>query len=124
METQERFVRRHWLVSPEHIEKVRELSEREHLSASEVVRRALDAYSPGDQREREAEAALEAMSRAIRATRAELAAMRERLDQSLSTEARERDRERVREEVRAHFRDNPEDLDNLAEFLRTGGSGR
>ncbi|PWG61136.1 hypothetical protein [Sediminicurvatus halobius] len=119
MNVPKRFVRRHYLVAPTHIEKVRELSERHGISASAVVRRAIDAYAPEDavSQEQAAAAALDSMSEALRDTRAQLAAMRERLDERMSESYREREREHARQEVRAYFAAHPEELDALSDYL-------
>lgn len=117
MPARERLNRRHWLLAPEQIDTVRQISEREQISGSEVVRRAIEAYDPNFDCERELEAALEVMGESIRDTRSQLAALRERLDETTSDAYRERLRKQARDEVRAHFVAHPEELDAVADHL-------
>lgn len=121
MANQVRYKRCHWLVSPEHMRKIQSLAQRERVSASEIVRRAIEAYSPDADYDSEAlaGAALDAMSRAIREARLHLADLRGENDELQSETRREREREMLREELRAHFAENPGELDALAEYLAT-----
>lgn len=119
MQAKERAIRLHCLMAPKHSDKVRRISEREKVSGSEVIRRAIQAYDPDldHDLDREVEAALEAMAESIRDTHSELAALRKRLDEPMSHAYRKRAREKARDEVRAHFAAHPEELDALADYF-------
>ncbi|MDZ7811341.1 MAG: hypothetical protein U5L11_16500 [Arhodomonas sp.] len=115
----ERLIRRQYLVSRKHIEKVKLLSQAEGVSDAEIIRRAIEAYDPDATgvNEGELEAALEAMEAALRQTRAEVASLRQRLNERLSDEAIEARRARIAEATRAELRADPGTLDALSRAL-------
>lgn len=119
MEPQENLVRRQYLVSRAQIEKLNRLSKRTNGSAAEVVRRAIDAYDPDAKHagEAEAEVALEAMGKALRETREELARLRRRVEQGPPRQVLEQNRQRATAEARAYFESHPEELEAISRIF-------
>lgn len=120
METQEtELIRRQYLVSKAQARKLERLSKREDVSATEIVRRAIEAYDPDADpaRAAELESVLDAMAAALKETRTEVARLRARLTRSRSTAARNAEREEVRREVRAHFQQHSDELEALRRFF-------
>ncbi|RFA26969.1 hypothetical protein CAI21_15490 [Alkalilimnicola ehrlichii] len=119
MEPQENLVRRQYLVSKAQIAKVERLRKREGVGATEIVRRAIEAYDPDAKgaNEAEVEAALNAMAEALRETCRELATLRERVVNGLSDEAREANRRQVADETRAYYAAHPEELEAISRLF-------
>ncbi|WP_440998095.1 hypothetical protein [Arhodomonas sp. SL1] len=115
----ERLIRRQYLVSRKHIEKVKQLSQAKGVSDAEIIRRAIDAYDPDatGMNEGELEAALETMETALRQTRDEVAGLRQRLNERLSDEVIEARRARIAEETGAELRADPRALAALSRAL-------
>jgi hypothetical protein len=122
----ETLLRQQYLVPRRSVKKLREMSRKEGVSAGELARRAIEAYTSGRLlSESEEETAMRALLADIhRAVRATL----ERIDASLA-EVRERERAldegafraRVREETLAWLRSHPREAEAIIELLTPPG---
>jgi hypothetical protein len=119
MEPQQSLLRRQYLVSRAQIEKLELLSRRESVSATEIVRRAIEAYDPdaGGISEAQALSALSAMAQVLSETRRELSELRERIAEGLSRERSEANRRAAEAEVREYYAAHPEQLEAISELF-------
>jgi hypothetical protein len=115
-------MRQQYLVPRKSVKKLREMSRREGVSAGELARRAIEAYTSGNVfPESEEEVASRAVLKDIHA---QVRAVLTRIDASLS-EIRERERRfadgtfraQVVAETRAWFRAHPEEAQGVVEFF-------
>ena len=118
----EDLLRQQYLVPRRSVKKLREMSRREGVSAGELARRAIEAYTSGkvlteSEEEAAARALLDDIHGQVRATL-------KRIDASLAEiQAREQAladgafRDQVRKETRAWFEAHPRQAQAIAEFL-------
>jgi len=123
--TVDELVRQQYLVPRRSVAKLRQLSKSQKVSATEIVRRAIDAYDPksGDRTAQEA-AALEllaevhgALRKAMRRIDTDMAALR--LRQRALDDGRVRDQ--ARRDTEVWLKRNPQALAGFAELF--GGAG-
>lgn len=123
----EALMRQQYLVPRKSVKKLREMSRREGVSAGELARRAIEAYTSGKVLSVPEE---EGASRAVlKDIHAQVRAALKRIDASLSEiRARERAladgsfRARVVAETRAWFDANPEEAQGIVELFAPRGS--
>jgi len=115
------LIRQQYLVPRKSVKKLREMSRREGVSAGELARRAIEAYTSGNTL---AEPEVEVASRALKDIHAQVRAALTRIDASLSeVRARERAltdgsfRAQVVAETRAWFDAHPEKAQGIVEVF-------
>ncbi|MCP1674436.1 hypothetical protein J2T57_001538 [Natronocella acetinitrilica] len=126
MEADEKYLRKQYLLSAEQVRKIERLRTRgDPVGATEIVRRAIDAYDPDEPSVRaEDAAALDAMEQALQETRAALSAIRERVAAQTAPEMIAERERGVADEIRAHYAEHPEALDALGDMLFGSDGGR
>jgi hypothetical protein len=119
--------RQQYLVPRQSVKKLREMSRREGVSAGEIARRAIDAYTSGRLRSLRESAEEEAALAALRTIHEELRATLERIDASLvEVHHRERAlrdgsfRTQIREETKTWLENHPEAAETIAELFSGG----
>jgi len=75
------LVRRQYLVTEDNVSKLESLSRVEGVSATEIVRRAIESYNPGDD-DAELERLVEMMTESVHAAIKEVRAARKRVRQA------------------------------------------
>lgn len=83
MQTDESLVRKQFLIYPGQIEKIERLAKRENTSATEMVRKAIDAYNPDIPEDMGENELMELVAARLKEAIADTVHTRERLNQAL-----------------------------------------
>jgi hypothetical protein len=124
MVSTEPLLRRQYLISSGQANKLDALSKHAHVSAAEVVRRAIDAYDPGAEQinAAELEIVVEKLGEALHAANIAVERATQQVNATVEALGQRTEQDAVRQEVIDWVKQNPSAFDNIS-LLFAGRQG-